>query len=107
MSERPATFDDTIDDRFDDPGVVEPGSNPTESETSLVRSSALVAVGTVPAPAPMTHAPSGARNSQTSRTTIMTKYYLPDRHSQLDGSARSTTASTTSSHSSSLIVHVE
>jgi putative peptidoglycan lipid II flippase len=30
----------------DDPGLVEPGSNPTESETSLVRSSALVAVGT-------------------------------------------------------------
>ncbi len=28
-------------------GVVEPGSNPTESETSLVRSSALVAVGTM------------------------------------------------------------
>jgi putative peptidoglycan lipid II flippase len=37
---------DTRDDRFEDPGVVEPGSNPTESETSLVRSSALVAVGT-------------------------------------------------------------
>ena len=36
----------THDDRFDDPGLVEPGSNPTESETSLVRSSALVAVGT-------------------------------------------------------------
>jgi putative peptidoglycan lipid II flippase len=36
----------TVDDRFDDPGVVEPGSNPTESDTSLVRSSALVAVGT-------------------------------------------------------------
>jgi putative peptidoglycan lipid II flippase len=32
---------------FDDPGIVEPGSNPTESETSLVRSSALVAVGTM------------------------------------------------------------
>jgi putative peptidoglycan lipid II flippase len=31
----------------DDPGLVEPGSNPTESETSLVRSSALVAVGTM------------------------------------------------------------
>jgi putative peptidoglycan lipid II flippase len=31
----------------DDPGVVEPGSNPTESETSLVRSSALVAAGTM------------------------------------------------------------
>jgi putative peptidoglycan lipid II flippase len=31
----------------DDPGIVEPGSNPTESETSLVRSSALVAVGTM------------------------------------------------------------
>jgi putative peptidoglycan lipid II flippase len=30
----------------DDPGVIEAGSNPTESETSLVRSSALVAVGT-------------------------------------------------------------
>ena len=28
-------------------GIVEPGSNPTESETSLVRSSALVAVGTM------------------------------------------------------------
>jgi putative peptidoglycan lipid II flippase len=33
--------------RDDDPGVVEPGSNPTESETSLVRSSALVAIGTM------------------------------------------------------------
>jgi putative peptidoglycan lipid II flippase len=32
---------------FEDPGPVEPGSNPTESETSLVRSSALVAVGTL------------------------------------------------------------
>ena len=42
VSERPRTYDA----RFDDPGVVEPGSNPTESETSLVRSSALVAVGT-------------------------------------------------------------
>src|SRR5204862_1935495 len=31
---------------FEDPGPVEPGSNPTESETSLVRSSALVAAGT-------------------------------------------------------------
>jgi len=31
---------------FEDLGPVEPGSNPTESETSLVRSSALVAVGT-------------------------------------------------------------
>jgi hypothetical protein len=30
----------------EDFGPVEPGSNPTESETSLVRSSALVAVGT-------------------------------------------------------------
>jgi putative peptidoglycan lipid II flippase len=30
----------------DDLGPIEPGSNPTESETSLVRSSALVAVGT-------------------------------------------------------------
>jgi putative peptidoglycan lipid II flippase len=30
-----------------DPGIVEAGSNPTESETSLVRSSALVAVGTM------------------------------------------------------------
>ena len=37
---------DTYDDRYDDPGVVEPGSNPGESETSLVRSSAFVAVGT-------------------------------------------------------------
>lgn len=34
-------------DTLDDPGVVEPGSNPTESETSLVRSSALVAAGTL------------------------------------------------------------
>jgi putative peptidoglycan lipid II flippase len=33
-------------DALDDYGPVEPGSNPTESETSLVRSSALVAVGT-------------------------------------------------------------
>jgi len=32
---------------LEDPGPVEPGSNPTESETSLVRSSALVAVGTM------------------------------------------------------------
>jgi len=32
---------------FDDPGPVEPGSSPVESETSLVRSSALVAVGTM------------------------------------------------------------
>ena len=31
---------------IDDPGLVEPGSNPTEAETSLVRSSAVVAVGT-------------------------------------------------------------
>jgi putative peptidoglycan lipid II flippase len=30
-----------------DPGPIEPGSNPTESETSLVRSSALVAAGTM------------------------------------------------------------
>lgn len=36
-----------LDAGLDDPGVVEPGSNPTESETSLVRSSALVAVGTM------------------------------------------------------------
>ena len=36
-----------VDTAFDDPAVVEPGSNPTESETSLVRSSALVAVGTM------------------------------------------------------------
>jgi putative peptidoglycan lipid II flippase len=40
------TLEHRFDDRFDDPGVVEAGSNPTESETSLVRSSALVAVGT-------------------------------------------------------------
>ncbi len=33
-------------DGLDDLGPVEPGSNPTESETSLVRSSALVAAGT-------------------------------------------------------------
>src|SRR5215467_606563 len=33
-------------EELDDPGLVEPGSNPVESETSLVRSSALVAVGT-------------------------------------------------------------
>jgi putative peptidoglycan lipid II flippase len=32
---------------LDDLGPVEPGSNPTESETSLVRSSAVVAVGTM------------------------------------------------------------
>jgi len=31
----------------DDLGLVEAGSNPTETETSLVRSSALVAVGTM------------------------------------------------------------
>jgi putative peptidoglycan lipid II flippase len=31
----------------DAPGLVEPGSNPTEAETSLVRSSALVAAGTM------------------------------------------------------------
>src|SRR5437899_11921750 len=31
---------------FEALGPVEPGSNPTESETSLVRSSAIVAVGT-------------------------------------------------------------
>ena len=30
----------------DDVGLTEPGSNPTEAETSLVRSSAVVAVGT-------------------------------------------------------------
>jgi putative peptidoglycan lipid II flippase len=36
-----------VDRPFDDVGMVEPGSNPTESETSLVRSSALVAVGTM------------------------------------------------------------
>jgi putative peptidoglycan lipid II flippase len=46
VSERPPTYDDTFDDRYADPGVVEPGSNPTEADTSLVRSSALVAVGT-------------------------------------------------------------
>jgi len=46
VSERPPAYDDTFDDRYDDPGVVEPGSNPAESDTSLVRSSALVAVGT-------------------------------------------------------------
>jgi putative peptidoglycan lipid II flippase len=40
------TLEHRFDDRLDDPGVVEAGSNPTESETSLVRSSALVAVGT-------------------------------------------------------------
>jgi putative peptidoglycan lipid II flippase len=34
-------------DAFDDVAMIEPGSNPTESETSLVRSSALVAVGTM------------------------------------------------------------
>jgi putative peptidoglycan lipid II flippase len=33
-------------EQFEDLGPVEPGSNPTESETSLVRSSALVAIGT-------------------------------------------------------------
>jgi putative peptidoglycan lipid II flippase len=56
--EIPIVFDDSsFDDRLledagldgrepDDPGPVEAGSNPTESETSLVRSSALVAVGT-------------------------------------------------------------
>jgi putative peptidoglycan lipid II flippase len=38
---------DSVDTSFDEPGVIEPGSNPTESETSLVRSSALVAVGTM------------------------------------------------------------
>ena len=46
MNRRDDTYDDTFDDRYDDPGVVEPGSSPGESETSLVRSSALVAVGT-------------------------------------------------------------
>jgi putative peptidoglycan lipid II flippase len=40
------TYDRFDDDRFDDPGVIEPGSNPADTETSLVRSSALVAVGT-------------------------------------------------------------
>ena len=34
------------DELDDDLGPLEPGSNPTESETSLVRSSALVAAGT-------------------------------------------------------------
>jgi putative peptidoglycan lipid II flippase len=33
--------------QLDDLGPIEPGSNPTESETSLVRSSALVAAGTM------------------------------------------------------------
>ena len=37
-----------VDDSFTSSvAIVEPGSNPTESETSLVRSSALVAVGTM------------------------------------------------------------
>jgi putative peptidoglycan lipid II flippase len=40
-------FDTDYDAGYDGPGVVEPGSNPTESETSLVRSSALVATGTM------------------------------------------------------------
>ncbi len=35
-----------LDDPDDDPRLIEPGSNPTETETSLVRSSAIVAVGT-------------------------------------------------------------
>jgi len=37
---------DDVDPAFDDPRLTEPGSNPTEAETSLVRSSAVVAVGT-------------------------------------------------------------
>jgi putative peptidoglycan lipid II flippase len=40
---RPAAAVATLDD---DPGPVEAGSNPTETETSLVRSSAFVAIGT-------------------------------------------------------------
>jgi len=37
---------DDLEPDLDDPGLTEPGSNPTESETSLVRSSAIVAAGT-------------------------------------------------------------
>jgi putative peptidoglycan lipid II flippase len=37
---------DDLERDLDDPGLTEPGSNPTESETALVRSSAVVAVGT-------------------------------------------------------------
>jgi putative peptidoglycan lipid II flippase len=45
--QRYVVVDDSFDAGFDQPAMIEPGSNPTESETSLVRSSALVAVGTM------------------------------------------------------------